>query len=79
MPPIFGKESHVLQSTGWVLENLPSKNAAKGLFYGGDGRMLGATIVGAFSRSNTLTFDWAHAVRCTQAANCQDRECCGYK
>lgn len=51
MPPLFGKESHVLQSTGWTLEGLPSKNAAKGLFYGGDGRMLGATIVGILAVS----------------------------
>lgn len=48
MPPLFGKESHILQSTGWVLESLPSKNTAKGLFYGGDGRMFGATVVGAY-------------------------------
>lgn len=51
MPPLFGKESHVLQSTGWAVDALPSANSAKGLFYGGDGRMLGATIVGMISCS----------------------------
>lgn len=46
MPTLFGKESHVLQVLGKTVADMPSTNSAKGLFYGGDGRLLGAAIVG---------------------------------
>ena len=44
MPALFGKESHVLQVLGKTIAQLPAENSAKGLFYGGDGRLLGAAI-----------------------------------
>lgn len=51
MPALFAKESHLLQSLGRDFESLPSPSAAKGLFYGGDGRILGAAVVGMVSCS----------------------------
>lgn len=46
MPPIFAKEEHLLHVLGKTINDLPTSNSAKGIIYGGDGRLLGAAVVG---------------------------------